>query len=145
MSRHTKTLIPLVGALYLFLGLSIFPAPVMFLIFAPRSMVFSIPMLINIGVLVLIFGPCWLIGYALIRRRKWGIYLLVAYNGIGFVYFAVLFFQRLNENDNDNENPLPVWAMIAFIAIVCILGSLIAFALRSDVKALMSHRDEWER
>lgn len=135
MSRLTETLATIVGVAYLFIGLAIFPAPVMFLMFVPKKELVSTSFLMNLSVLTLIFGPCLLIGYAWIRKRRWGRYLLIAYNGVGLMYFIYAFAERIT---NDVTSHLG-WVIAAFLTILTLLGSLIAFALQEDVRSLMTH------
>jgi hypothetical protein len=133
--RHTESLVTAVGVAYLLIGLAVLPAPAMFLMFVPRSDLTSISFLMNLGVLLLIFGPCLLIGYAWIRRRKWGRYLLIAYNGIGFAGLSVVFVDRMVSDSTSRLG----WAITAFLTILIVLGSLIVLALQKDVRAFMSH------
>jgi len=133
MSSSTKILTTVVGIAYLFIGLAVFPAPAMFLTFVPKNELASTPFLINLGVLILVFGPCLLIGYAWIRNRRWGRYLLIAYNGIGFMYFSFAFVQRMT---NDSVSDLG-W-VTTFLTILIVLGGLVGVAFQKDVRALMN-------
>jgi hypothetical protein len=135
MSRDTKILTTIVGVVYLCIGLaaSIFPA--MALLYVPKSDLVSADSLIFFGTLLLIFGPCFAIGYAWIRRRKWGRYLLIAYNGLWFAHMSYAFVARMH---NYWESHLGLVATVFLITLV-VLGSLIALALQEDVRAVMSH------
>lgn len=135
MNTYTETLTTIVGVAYLFIGLAVFPAPVMFLIYVPKTDLTSTPFLMNLGTLILIFGPSLLIAYAWIRRKRWGRYLLIAYNGLGFAAFSYLFVERMVTDSTSHSG----WVIAAFLIILIILGSLIAFALQRDVRAFMTH------
>jgi len=134
MSRDTKTLATLVGIIYLCVGLAALPAPVMFLLYVPKSDLASKPFLMNMGVLILLFGPSFLIAYAWIRLRKWGRYFLIAYNGLWFGYMSYGFVARMI---NYSESHL-VLVIAGFLIPLIVLGGLIAFAFQEDVKAVMS-------
>jgi len=134
MGRDTKTLTTLVGAVYLCVGLAALPAPAMFLLYVPKDVLASIPFLMNMGVLILLFGPSFLVAYAWIRRRKWGWYLLIAYNGLWFALMAYLFVARMIHY---SESHL-IFVVISFLIPLIVLGSLIVFAFREDVRTLMS-------
>jgi len=135
MSRDTKTLTTIVGVLYLCVGLGPSPALAMYLLYVPQGVLTSKPFLMHLGTLILIYGPCFPIGYAWIRRRKWGRYLLIAYNGLWFAYMSYTFVARMH---NYSESHLGL-VVTAFLIPLIVLGSLIAFAFQKDVKALMSH------
>jgi hypothetical protein len=135
MSRDTKTLTTIIGIVYLCAGLaaSIFPA--LALLYVPKRDLASASSLIFFGTLLLIYGPCFLIAYAWIRRRKWGRYLLIAYNGLWFASMSHAFVARMH---NYSESHLGL-VVTAFLIPLIVLGSLIAFAFHKDVRALMSH------
>jgi hypothetical protein len=135
MRRHIKILTALVGVVYLCLGLAASISPAMFLLYAPKSDLASASSLGFLGSLVLIFGPCFLVAYAWIRRRKWGRYLLIAYNTVWFSYFTFVLIAGVI---NDAKSPAS-WAVASFLIILIFLGSLIGFAFQKDVMALMSH------
>jgi hypothetical protein len=134
LSRDTKTLTTLVGVVYLCVGLAALPAPAMFLFYLPKSVLASRPFLTNMGVLMLLFGPSFLVAYGWIRRRKWGWYLLIAYNGLWFALMTYLFVARMI---NYSETHL-IFVVMSFLIPLIVLGSLIVFALQEDVRALMS-------
>src|SRR6267154_459622 len=121
MSRDTKTLTTIVGVVYLCVGLAALPAPAMFLFYVPKSVLASRPFLMNVGVTTLLFGPSFLVAYAWIRRRKWGWYLLIAYNGLWLALMAYLFATRMI---NYSESHL-AFVVTAFLTILIVLGSLI--------------------
>ncbi|SRR6266566_1321097 len=135
MSRDIKALTTIIGVVYLCVGLgaSIFPA--MFLLYAPKSNLVSASSLIFFGYLALIFGPCFPIAYAWIRRRKWGWYLLVAYNGLWFTDVSYLFVRRMIHY---SESHLTLVVM-GFLIPLSALGSLLALAFHKDVRVSMNH------
>ena len=135
MSRDTKTLTTIVGVVYLCVGLAPSPALAMYLLYVPKSVLASKPFLMHLGTLILIYGPCFPIAYAWIRGRKWGRYLLIAYDGLWFAYMSYAFIARMI---NYSESHLGL-VVTVFLTILIILGSLIAFAFQEDVRALMSH------
>jgi hypothetical protein len=135
MSRDTKTLTTIVGVLYLCVGLAFSPALAMQLLYLPKSVLASKPFLMHWGTLALIFGPCFPIAYAWIRNRKWGRYLLIAYNGMSFVYMSNAFVARMH---NYSESHLGL-VVTVFLIILIVLGSLIAFAFQKDVRASMTN------
>jgi|SRR5258707_11309330 len=134
MSRDTKTLTTIVGVVYLCAGLVPFPALAMYLLYVPKNVLASTPFLKHLGTLILIYGPCFPIAYAWIRRRKWGRYLLIAYNGLWFADMSYAFVARMI---NYSESHLSL-VVTAFLSILIVLGSLIVFASQKDVRALMS-------
>ena len=134
MSGDTKTLTTIVGVVYLCVGLAALPAPAMFLFYVPKSVLASRPFLMNVGVTTLLFGPSFLVAYAWIRRRKWGWYLVIAYNGLWLALMAYLFATRMI---NYSESHL-AFVVTAFLTILIVLGSLIVFSIQKDVRALMS-------
>ena len=87
-----------------------------------------------LGRLILIYGPCFFIAYAWIRRRKWGGYLLIAYNGLWFANVLYLFISRMI---NYSESHL-VLVVTSFLIMLIVLGSLIVVAFQEDVRALMN-------
>ena len=135
MNGNKRILTTIVGVVYLCIGLaaSIFPA--MALLYVPKSDLVSASSLIVFGTLLLIFGPCFPIAYAWIRRRRWGWYLLIAYNGLWFVSMSYTFAARMI---NYSEGHLDL-VIAGFLIPLAVLGSLIALALQKDVRALMSH------
>ena len=88
MTRDSKTLTTFIGVAYLCVGLSgsIFPA--MALLYVPKTVLASADSLHFFGVLAFIVLPCYGIGYTWLRGRKWGWYLLIAYNGFWFAYIS---------------------------------------------------------
>jgi hypothetical protein len=135
MILDTEALTTLVGVVYLLGGLSAFVSPAIFLMIAPKSELATAPFLDFLGTQILIFGPCFLIAYAWIRRRKWGRYLLIAYNGLWFALMAYLFVARMI---NYSEGHL-ILVVMSFLIILIVLGGLIAFAFQKDVQSIMSH------
>jgi hypothetical protein len=135
MGRDSKTLITIVGVVYLCVGLAPSPALVMYLLYVPNCVLASTLFLKHLGMLILIYSPCFLIAYAWIRRRKWGLYLLIVYNGLWFTYMSYSFVVRMI---GYSESHL-VLVVTAFLSILIVLGGLIVFALQEDVRALMSH------
>ncbi|PYU27304.1 MAG: hypothetical protein DMG32_07660 [Acidobacteria bacterium] len=136
MSRDTKALTKIIGIVYLCVGLAASPALVMYLLYVPKSVLASKPFLIHLGTLIVIYGPCFFIAYGWIRRRKWGFYLLIAYNGLWFTYFSFAFVSRMI---SDSKSHLS-WVVMSFLIILIFLGSLIALAFRKDVRASMLWR-----
>ena len=135
MSRDAKTITTIVGVLYVFVGLMPSPALAMYLLYVPKSVLASKPFLMHLGTLMLIYGPCLFIGYAWVRKRKWGRYLLITYNGLWFAYVSYGFVARM---DGYSESHLGL-VVTAFLVTLIVLGSLIALAFQKDVKELMSH------
>jgi hypothetical protein len=134
MSRDTKTLTTIVGVLYLCVGLAPSPALVMYVLYVPRNILVSKPFVMHLGTLILLYGPCFFIGYAWIRKRKWGRHLLIAYNGLWFADMSYAFAARMHIY---SESHLAL-VVAGFLIPLIVLGSLIAFAFQKDVKALMS-------
>lgn len=134
MFIYIKTPTIFVGVIYLCAGLaaSIFPA--MLLLAAPKDVLFAAQTLIFFGTLLLIYGPCFFIAYAWIRGRKWGWYLLIAYNGLWFAIVSYTFASRLI---NYSESHLAL-VVTAFLGILAVLGGLIVFAFQEDVRAFMT-------
>jgi hypothetical protein len=136
MSRDTKTLTTIIGIVYLCVALIFSPALVMYLLYLPRSVLFSKPFMMHEGLLaILIFAPCFLIAYGWIRRRKWARYLLIIYNGLWFTDMSYSFVVRMI---NYTESYL-VLVVAGFLIPLAVLGGLIAFAFQKDVRALMTH------
>jgi hypothetical protein len=135
MSRYIKILTNLVGGVYLCFGIVAFLSSAMFLLYAPKSDLASAPSLIYLGSRILIFGPCFLIAYACIRGKKWGRYLLIAYNGLWLTYLIFALVAGMVAD----PKPVASWLVTSFLVIFIVLGSLIAFAFQKDVRALMSH------
>jgi hypothetical protein len=135
MSRDKETLTAIVGVVYLCAGLAASISPAMFLLYAPKGVLASASSLTFLGTLLLIFGPCYPIAYAWIRRRKWGRYLLIAYNGLWFMAMSYAFVARM-VNYSGRRLDLVV---AGFLIPLVVLGSLIALALQKDVRASMSH------
>jgi len=135
MTRDSKILTTFIGVVYLCVGLgaSIFPAMVLF--YAPKTVVASTDSLIFFGTLAFIYGPCFAIGYAWLRRRKWGWYLLIAYNALWFAYMSYGFVLRMH---GYSESHLDLVVMGFSIPLI-VLGSLIALAFQKDVRASMSY------
>jgi hypothetical protein len=134
MSRDTKTLTTIIGVAYLCVGLVASPALVMYLLYVPKNVLASKPFFMHLGTLMLIYGPCFFIAYGWIRRRKWGLYLLIAYNGLWFTYFSFAFVSRMISAPRSDLS----WVVMSFLIILILLGSLIALAFRRDVRASMS-------
>lgn len=135
MNPYIKILTILVGGVYLCFGLVASLSSVMFLLYALKSDLASAPSLIYLGSRILIFGPCFLIAYACIRGRKWGRYLLIAYNGLWLTYLTF----ALAAGMIADAKPIANSVVISLLVIFIVLGSLIAFAFQKDVRALMSH------
>jgi hypothetical protein len=135
MSRDTETIIIFIGVVYLCLGLAGCMTPVFFLLAAPMSAITAPHSLIFWATQILILGPFFLIAYAWIRRRRWGRYLLIAYNGLWFAYMSYGFVARII---NYSESHL-VLVIAGFLIPLIVLGGLIVFAFQKDVKALMSY------
>jgi hypothetical protein len=135
MSRYAADLITLVGAAYLLLGLAALVFPVMFLLYAPKSAMISAHSLIYFGYKIVVLGPCFLIAYAFIRRRKWGQYLLIAYNGLWLTYVTFALVAELVTEPKPLAGPVLIVVLLIYI----ILGGLIAIVFQKDVRALMSH------
>lgn len=134
MRRNTETIIIFIGVAYLCLGLAFSTSPVFFLLTAPGSAITAPGSLTFWIMQILIIGPLFLIAYSWIRRRAWGRYLLCAYNGVWFAYMTYAFAARMV---NYSESYLML-ALAGFLIPLIILVGLIAFALREDVKAVMS-------
>jgi hypothetical protein len=134
MTRDAKNVTTLIGVGYLCVGLSASIFPAMVLLYVPKTVLASTESLIFFGILAFIYGPCFAIGYAWIRRRKWGWYLLIAYNGLWFTYLGYGFVARMH---GYTESHLGLVVM-GFSTPLIVLGSLIALAFRSDVRASMS-------
>ena len=83
---------------------------------------------------ILILGPLFLIAYGWIRRRRWGRYLLIAYNGFWFADMGYAFAARMI---NYSESRL-VFVIAGFLFILTVLGGPIALAFQEDVKTVMS-------
>jgi hypothetical protein len=135
MTRDSKTLTTFIGVVYLCVGLSASIFPAMVSLYAPKTVVASTDSLIYFGTLAFIYGPCFAISYAWLRRRKWGWYLLIAYNGLWFAYISYGFVARLHSY---SESHLGLVIMGYSIHLI-ILGSLIALAFQKDVRASMSY------
>jgi|HubBroStandDraft_4_1064222.scaffolds.fasta_scaffold01405_6 hypothetical protein len=134
MTRDAKTLTTFIGVVYLCVGLGASILPAMVLLYAPKTVLASTDSLIFFGTLAFIFGPSFAIGYAWIRRRKWGWYLLIAYNGLLFAYISYGFVARIH---NYSESHLNLVVMGFSIPLI-VLGSLIALAFQRNVRASMS-------
>lgn len=135
MSRDTETTTIFIGVAYLCLGLAACISPIFFLLTAPMSAITAPHSLIFWATQILILGPFFLIAYAWIRKRRWGRYLLIAYNGLWFAYMCYAFVARMI---NYSESHL-VFVIAGFLIPLIVLGGLIAFAFQKDVKALMTY------
>jgi len=133
MTRDTRTIIIFLGVVYLCIGLGAFISPAMFMFYATRNDLVSAPFLKFLGTLVLIYGPCFLIAYAWIRRRKWGRYLLVAYNGLWFAYMSYAFVARMI---NYSESYL-VLVIAGFLIPLIVLGG--AYCVRLSKRCQGTH------
>jgi hypothetical protein len=135
MRRDTETIIIFIGVVYLCFGLSACITPVMFLLAAPTSALSFPHAVIFWGMQILIVGPLFLIGYAWIRRRMWGRYLLIADSGLWFAYLSYAFVVRMIHY---SESHL-VLAITGCLIPLIVLASLVAFASQEDVKRAMGN------
>lgn len=128
LRAHVRSLISVIGGLYLCVGLVALIPLGIFLFVAPRNSVLSNPGLIYCITRILMFAPCIFIAYACFRRRSWGRYLLMTYNGMWLVYFAFII--------GAVEDPKAVEAwVVGLLLIICIvLGSIIIFVNQEDVR-----------
>ena len=132
MSSNTKTLTILIGVAYLLLGLSAFLEPAAYLLLAPRSQSMSGDFFMFMGWQILIFGPCFFIGYAWVLGRKWGRYSLILYNGLWFMYMSYSFFARMIHY---SESHLAL-VVCGFLLPLIVLFGLMVFAFREGVTTL---------
>ena len=107
----------------------------MVLVAAPRNVLLSAPVLRVLGTLVLIYGPCFFIAYGWVRGRKWGRYLLIAYNGIWFKEMSYSFFVWMA---NYSESHLDL-VVTVFLSTLVLLGCLTGLAFQKDIRASMVH------
>lgn len=99
----------------------------------PSNKLVSSYVLIYFGYKVLAVGPCFLIAYACIRRRNWGRYLIIGYNGLCLTYVTAAVISEIVTNPKSIDGPI----VVAILVIYSVLGSLIAFAFQRDVRAVM--------
>ena len=135
MSRDTKTITIFIGVAYLCLGLAGCISPVFFLLTAPTSAITAPHSLVFWVTQILILAPLFFIAYAWIRKKMWGRYLLIVYNGLWFAYMCYAFVVRLM---NYSESHL-LLVIAGFLIPLIILGGLIVFSFQKDVKALMGY------
>jgi len=129
-----ETITIFTGVVYLCVALAACVSPVVFLFTAPESVLISAGSLSFWSEQILILGPLFLIAYGWIRRRKWGRYLLIAYNGFWFADMGYAFAARMI---NYSESRL-VFVIAGFLFILTVLGGPIALAFQEDVKTVMS-------
>jgi len=134
MRRDTETIIIFIGVVYFCFGLAACITPVMFLLTAPISVQGSPHALIFWGSQILVLGPLFPIAYAWIRKRSWGRFLLIVYNGVWFAGLSYTFALRMIHY---SESHL-ILVITGFLITLIVLGSLITFAFQEDVKAAMS-------
>jgi hypothetical protein len=129
-----ETITIFIGVVYLCVALAACVSPVVFLLTAPESVLASSGSLSFWSGQILILGPLFLIAYGWIRRRKWGRYLLIAYNALWFADMGYAFAFRMI---NYSESHL-VFVIAVFLFVLTVLGGPIALAFQEDVKTVMS-------
>jgi hypothetical protein len=86
MTRSKTSLITFVGVIYLFVGLAGSIFPIMLLLSKPSVELLSPDSLLYAAVKLITVVPCFIIAYGWIRRKKWGLHLMIAYNALWLTY-----------------------------------------------------------
>jgi hypothetical protein len=137
MTRKSEALLIIVAIPYLTAGLmgSFFPTIVIATMFGSRSWS-TFGRLFRDGwywwaLRVAAVGPCFAIAYGFLRRRRWGWYLLIAYNLCWLVYLA---FVLVGMAIDERQSTLAAWSV--FLVVFLILSGLICLMFQKDVKVL---------
>ena len=77
-------------------------------------------------------GPCFAVAYAFLRHRKWGWYLLIAYNSSCLVFLTVVLLAGLSRYPGSMTGATAVMFLLMFL----ILGGFICLMFQKDVKVL---------
>ncbi len=125
-------LLAIIGVLYLWLGVASIGTALYFFIYGPPlfeglSFIFVVLPVFNAVASLAI-------AYAFFRRRRWGRYLALTFNGIYFAAWLGGFaIAQLTERP---QVPLP--AAIVLIGVLALLGGIMLLCLRPSVRAVMS-------
>jgi len=96
--------------------------------FEARAAVLTFDFFLYVTYKLITVVPCFVIAFAFLRRKQWGLYLLIFHNGLWIIYVSyAVFIEIITARTKVN---VPV--IIAVLLIYSVLISLVVAAVRSQ-------------